>query len=202
MADDPVPSVRASDAERERAATSLRDHLADGRLTLDELAERLDRVYAAKTRAELEAVTADMPQRARSSVSTKRPRRYLVAIMSGIERSQRWRLAPHTAVIAVMGGAHLDLRAAEIEGPDASISCVALMGGIDIIVPEGVEVEVSGFGLLGGVADEVARGPSIPGAPIVHIRAFALMGGVAIRSVRRRLGSGTDRVPDRLQLEE
>ena len=201
MADDALPEVRASDAERERAANALREHLTEGRLTLDELSERLDRIYAAKTRAELEAVTRDLPTAPAPARPAKRARRYLVAVMSGIERSRRWRLGPETKVIAVMGGAHLDLRAAEIEGPEASISCLAVMGGIDIVVPEGLEVEVSGFGLMGGVADEVSSGTALPGAPAVHVRAFALMGGVSVRS-KRRSDSGADRVPDRLQLEE
>ena len=199
--DDASPEVRASDAEREQAANALRDHLTEGRLTLDELAERLDGVYAARTRAELEAVTRDLPAAATPTPPAKLARRRLVAIMSGIDRSQRWRLERETSVLAVMGGVHLDLRAAEIEGPEASISCTAIMGGIDIEVPEGLEVEVSGFGLMGGVADEVSHAPPLPGAPRVHIHAFALMGGVSVRS-KRRSGSGADRVPDRLQLEE
>jgi len=176
--DDASPEVRASDAEREQAANALRDHLTEGRLTLDELVDRLDRVYAARTRAELEAVTRDLPATAAPAPTAKRARRHLVAIMSGIDRSRRWRL-----------------------GPEASISCTAIMGGIDIEVPEGLEVEVSGFGLMGGVADEVSNALPLPGAPRVHIHAFALMGGVSVRS-KRRSGSGADRVPDRLQLEE
>jgi hypothetical protein len=53
--------VRASDRERERSASRLRDHAGEGRLDVDELAERLDRAYAARTRAELDALTADLP---------------------------------------------------------------------------------------------------------------------------------------------
>jgi Domain of unknown function (DUF1707)/Cell wall-active antibiotics response 4TMS YvqF len=200
MADDVLPALRASDAERDRAATALREHLAQGRLTLDELADRLDRVYAAKTRAELEAVSEDLPGAAARPAATRRSRRFLVSFMSGIERSRRWRLAPKTTVIAIMGGAHLDLRGAEIEGDSASISCISIMGGIDIVVPEGIDVEVSGFGLMGGVGD-LTRGPALPGSPALHVRAFALMGGVAVRTGRRGL-SGADGVPDRLELEE
>ena len=201
MADETAPQLRVSDADRETSATALRDHLAEGRLTLDELTERLDRIYAARTRAELDAVSADLPTTARAAAAPRRPRRFLVAVMSGVERSRRWRLAPRTTVLAVMGGAHLDLRSAEIEGSASSISCISIMGGIDIVVPEGLDVEVSGFGLMGGVADEV-RGEPRPGGPAVHVRAFALMGGVSVRSKRRAGGSGSDRVPDRLQLEE
>jgi hypothetical protein len=200
VVDETAPQLRVSDVDRESAATALREHLADGRLTLDELTERLDRIYAARTRAELDAVSADLPAAA-PTPKPRRPRRFLVAIMSGVERSRRWRLAPSTTVVAVMGGAHLDLRGAEIEGSEASISCFAIMGGVDIVVPEGLDVEVSGFGLMGGVADEV-RGDPMPGAPALRVRAFALMGGVSVRSRRRAVGSGADRVPDRLQLEE
>ncbi len=53
--------VRASDADRERAAGEIREHYAEGRLDQDELAERLDRAYAARTTGELEAVRADLP---------------------------------------------------------------------------------------------------------------------------------------------
>jgi hypothetical protein len=201
VADESAPEVRVSDADREHAATALREHLAEGRLTLDELAERLDRIYEARTRGELDAVSADLPAKAPAPRAAKRPRRYLVAIMSGVERSRRWRLAPETTVLAIMGGAHLDLRGAEIEGTHATISCYSIMGGVDIVVPHGMDVDVSGFGLMGGVADEV-RGEPRPGMPSLHVRAFALMGGVAVRSARRKLASGADRVPDGLQLEE
>jgi hypothetical protein len=61
MTPSPEPSLRASDAEREHHAELLREHAAQGRLTVDELDERLDRVYAARTHAELAPVVADLP---------------------------------------------------------------------------------------------------------------------------------------------
>jgi hypothetical protein len=57
-----APQLRASDAERERAASALRDHAAVGRLDFDELAQRLDAAYVARTRAELNALLADLPR--------------------------------------------------------------------------------------------------------------------------------------------
>jgi hypothetical protein len=56
-----APALRASDAERERTATLLRDHAAAGRLTPEELDERLDVAYAARTVGELDALTNDLP---------------------------------------------------------------------------------------------------------------------------------------------
>jgi hypothetical protein len=55
------PALRASDAEREQTATVLREHTAAGRLTPEELSERLDAAYAARTVAELDALTHDLP---------------------------------------------------------------------------------------------------------------------------------------------
>jgi hypothetical protein len=61
---DPMPGdprMRASDADRERAATLLREHHAAGRLTTDEFGERVEQVFAAKTLGELDTVLADLP---------------------------------------------------------------------------------------------------------------------------------------------
>ncbi len=55
------PALRASDAERERTATLLRDHAGAGRLTPEELDERLDAAYGARTVGELEALLRDLP---------------------------------------------------------------------------------------------------------------------------------------------
>ena len=59
-----APALRASDAERERTATALREHFAAGRLTQDELSDRLDLAYAARTLAELDELLHDLPAEA------------------------------------------------------------------------------------------------------------------------------------------
>lgn len=53
--------MRVGDAEREATAAELREHYASGRLTLDELNERLDRAFAAKTRGDLDGLMRDLP---------------------------------------------------------------------------------------------------------------------------------------------
>jgi uncharacterized protein DUF1707 len=55
-------NVRVGDADREAVAAQLREHYADGRLTLEELNERLDQAFAAKTKADLNTVMRDLPQ--------------------------------------------------------------------------------------------------------------------------------------------
>ena len=56
------PKIRASDADRDRTAAALREHLAAGRLTTEEFDERLDKVYAAKTLGDLDDLMADLPR--------------------------------------------------------------------------------------------------------------------------------------------
>ncbi len=68
----PAPALRASDAERERTATLLRDHAAAGRLTPEELDGRLDGAYAARTVGELEALLHDLPANAQPSAAAPR----------------------------------------------------------------------------------------------------------------------------------
>lgn len=60
--DESRPDLRASDAERERVAAQLRDHCAEGRLTMSELDERLARAYAARTHGELLVLLRDLPE--------------------------------------------------------------------------------------------------------------------------------------------
>lgn len=58
----PNPDIRASDADRDRVAASLREHCALGRITMDELQERLESVYGSKTLGQLQEVTSDLPE--------------------------------------------------------------------------------------------------------------------------------------------
>lgn len=64
--------MRVGDAEREATAAELREHYASGRLTLDELNDRVDKAFAAKTRGDLDALMRDLPS-ARPHVGGPRP---------------------------------------------------------------------------------------------------------------------------------
>ena len=143
--------MRASDAERERTVTTLRDGAAHGRLTFDELAQRTEIAYEATTGAELERLVADLPQAAPDVFDAPRKRRrWNIAVLGGCDRKGRWRPAPDSVALAVLGGVDLDLRDATIEGDELVITAIAVLGGIEIVVPEGVEVDLGGFALLGG----------------------------------------------------
>src|SRR5579859_3094950 len=182
--------MRVSDSDREQAAEVLREAAGHGRITMDELDERLGLAYAAKTYGDLAAVTRDLPQPAQAPVPGQSvpvgriggtPRsKFSVAIMSGARRAGRWVLPRTYLSVAVMGGVELDLREAQFSEPEVTVHAYTVMGGIEITVPEDVDVDVSGIAFMGGF-DHHASGPGAPGAPRVRVLGFALMGGVDVR---------------------
>ena len=180
---DPDDSLRVSDAERDVTLRMLGDHAAVGRLTLDELEERSSRALAAKTRGELATLTSDLPQEPGQTqpapVRTKKPVRWMVAIMSGSHRHGRFRAVGSINAVAVMGGDEIDLREAEIEGGELTVNVFTLMGGANIYIPDSIELDIGGFSIMGGNT-EVGVERLRPGAPRVMIRAYNLMGGATI----------------------
>jgi hypothetical protein len=181
------PAVRASDAEREAVVVRLRTAAGEGRLALDELAERLDRAFGAVTRGELEELTRDLPQQQQLDTQpTGKSRRWVVGIMGGGTQKGRWRIAPRCTVVNVMGGADLDLTGAIVEAAETEIQVFSLMGGSNIVVPDGVHVELSGFAFMGGNDLKLeGRPPPPPGAPVVRVRAWSVMGGTDVKRSRR-----------------
>lgn len=190
--------MRVSDAERREVVDALRRHCADGRITLDEFAERAGQVYGARTAGELAVVRADLPEPLPAPDGTvpgaprRQATRWVVGIMGAGTRKGRWRPDEQTTALAIMGGCYLDLRQAEIDGSVVDIHAVAIMGGVDIVVPEGIQVELTGVAIMGGKECRVKDVPVRPGTPVVRVHAFAFWGGVTVRTRRERGTEGRD----------
>lgn len=183
---------RASDGDRERAAEHLRRAGGDGRLTLDELGERVQLAYEARTRSQLEELLADVEEehapvllsKPSSSSPTVRPgpggSRWVVSMLGGATRTGGWRVAERCRVVNVMGGSDVDLSGAELAGEDVTVTVFSLMGGADVYVPEGVRVEISDFGFMGGNDVQPATGEP-RGGPVIRLRLVSIMGGTNVR---------------------
>jgi hypothetical protein len=186
--------LRASDTDRDQAADQLREALAEGRLTPEEHAERIELVYSAKTYAELEPVLEDLPgaptagqsptvQAQRDLPAPAHEPASIVAIFGGAERKGRWLVEPHTNVFTLFGGAELDFREAVLSQREVTINITCIFGGVDIKVPPGVRVVDSGMAIFGGRS--IAGGdPEDPNAPVIRLTGFTLFGGVDVK--RRR----------------
>ncbi|MEJ7832428.1 MAG: DUF1707 domain-containing protein [Nocardioides sp.] len=190
QAGDPT-RLRISDTEREQVAEILRQAAGDGRIDLAELDERLEAAYAARTYADLVPITHDLPgqrhqvpARAADSappVSGPDHQRHL-AIMSSLDRSGVWRVPQQLTVLALMGGANLDLRQATFAAPEVVLTINAFMGGATVIIGPHQNVVIEGVAIMGGYS-----GPSglvdpelDETSPTVRIKGIAIWGGVNV----------------------
>jgi len=208
--DTPDPSqLRISDQDRHRVAEVLREAAGEGRIDLDELDQRLDATYAARTYADLVPITLDLPATpathlpSRPAAPTPSPvvpgpaeERHL-AILGGLDRKGVWVVPQHLHVVAFMGGADLDLRQAQFAAREVTITINAVMGGADITVNPQTHVVMEGVGILGGYSGPSDSVPAelTESSPVVRIKGFALMGGVSVsrkpvRGGGRRLRRG------------
>lgn len=208
-----LPELRASDADRERVSEVLRDALAEGRLDMEEFEERLEATYKARTYGELAPITRDLPAPGVTPPvvnMVKRPAEggtgawadrivggegsstWGVAIMAGFQRKGRWTMPKRFNSFAFWGGGEIDLREAYFADREVVVNCVAIMGGMTVVVPLGVEVVVRGIGIMGGFDHRQEGVLGEPGAPRVILTGFAFWGGVGVerkltRAERQRL---------------
>jgi hypothetical protein len=193
-------ALRASDAERERAAELLREAMASGRLTVDELEDRSRLVFEAKTRADLEHLIGDVlvprddahpvaagPPAGLPSVERTNVRRgaagthRVLSILGGSRRTGRWQLAASCSVINVLGGSELDLSEVELTQDRVELKVISVLGGAEITLPPGLNVEVSEMVFLGGNEVDIATEQPDPGGPVVHLRLVSILGGSEVR---------------------
>jgi hypothetical protein len=192
MPEDRALELRASDAERERAADTLRSSAGEGRLTVEELDERLGAVYAARTRGELERLVADVEvaRSATGSGLSVRPggdegTTRLISVMGGVDRRGHWRVGRSCTSVNIMGGADLDLNDAELADHVVTLTVFSLMGGADVYVPEGLNVEIEDFAIMGGNEIELGDPRPVPGGPTLRLKLISVMGGSNVRRGRK-----------------
>jgi hypothetical protein len=215
-----------SPEERQATVDRLCAHFARDAMNTTELERRLDIAYAARTRAELVALEQDLPALrsetrpaepapapvASVPVDPARPVQesdLIVSIWGATERKGSWVPPRRLNAVTVMGGTDLDFRQATFATETVSIRVLALMGGVDIVVPPGVRVEWGGIALMGGVSTPERGTPPAPDAPVIRISGLVCMGGVDVverhpgesardarkrikkdRKARRRLAAG------------
>jgi hypothetical protein len=175
----PEGDLRVSDSERDATLQTLSQQAAEGRLTLDELEERASQALTAKTRADLATVTRDLPAEPAPG-PRKTPVRWFVAIMGGSRRRGRFRTGSQVNGLAIMGGDEIDFRDAELDSGGLTMNLYAIMGGSTIYLPDTVDVEISGFSIMGGNEERGSNPRPRTGAPVVRINSYSLMGGNTI----------------------
>lgn len=182
----PPPDLRASDADREAVAERLREAAGDGRLDLEELQERLDLAFAAKTYGELAPLTADLPDAAGfagppAAEEEDRPPLVIKGGAAGDTRKGHWVVPRRIEVHGGMGGVKLDFTRAQLRGPVVDVEAHGNLGGVTLVVPESWNVElVHSEAGMGGVKNKAVAAPK-QGAPLLRAVCAGGAGGVTIR---------------------
>jgi DUF1707 SHOCT-like domain len=167
----------------------LREHLVQGRLTLEEFSERVELAYRARSTGDLEAASAALPV-ARIGATRRGPMRATIGFFAHVVRRGRLRLARFSVVFGGFADVDLDLREAEITSDRTSITAFLLFGNVDVYVPEGgVAVDATGLTVFGHRRDW-GRDTAPPGSPVLRVRVFALFGTADVWRVPTELKGG------------
>jgi hypothetical protein len=192
--------LRASDAERDRIADILREALAEGRLTADEHAERVEGVLNAKTVGELEVFIRDLPAaHERRTAPARTPAAHrpadalphdpddnVVAVFSAAVRKGRWRAGRRIHAYAIFGSVEVDLSEAIFEYRQVVIRAISVFGNIEVRVPENVSLRGTGGGVLGNFEVDTLDSAD-PDAPVVYVDGWAVLGNIEGRPKRGKL---------------
>ncbi len=179
--------IRVSDRERDDVVRMLQDAFAEGRLADEEFDERMRAGLAARTRADLDLLLADLPapgQGRQVAAADDWPAdgRFAIAIKGSVRRGGRWRVPDRLTTVAYKGSSHVDLRAADLTAPVTAIRAVSYKSDVEIIVPPGMRVVAGGFGVSRGLPDDDQEADLPRDAPVLHVRGFAYKGHIEIRA--------------------
>lgn len=181
--------VRISDSDRERAAERLHQGLAEGRITVAELEERVAAVYAAQYAAELRPPLADLPGDDLVAVPPvdAPPAAEPVVLRagaSGIKRTGEWSVPARLRVKSRMGSVVLDFCETVIPHPVVEIELMLGTGSAKLLVPDDATVNVDALVATMGSVKSTVASQSRMGAPHLVVRGRTRLGSVTVR--RRR----------------
>lgn len=183
--------VRVSDAEREQAVALLRQHLLAGRLTQEEFTARAEAALAAQVGPDLARVQDDLPRLAAPAPGpSRRAARFTTGLFGHVARRGRLRLRSWTVAVTVFADVDFDLREATIDRPRTTMAVLAICGNLDVYVPEGVSVDVTGLGLFGHCRDW-GREAAAPDAPAITVLVAGLSGTVDVWRVPAAMRDAT-----------
>lgn len=211
------PADRPLEALRDDTVDRLIMNYGHGKLSLEAFQRRLDDAYDATDHATLAALVEDLELTVDAGfVESKRAElaadgfddadgevETLINVFSGNDRTGRWTVPAEVRSFTLFGGGDIDFTEATFTAPVTRVRLLCLFGGVDILVPEGVDTRVKAFAIFGGVGD---RTPACtdPNAPRLIVEGLVMFGGADVklkRSLKERMLELADRLRARLQGE-
>jgi hypothetical protein len=178
----PPPTPRASDNDRERAAAVVQEAHSDGRLDFEELDERLTQIYSAKTQLELRNATADLvPVRSGSAAAEV----VIRAKHSAQKREGAWQVPERVVATAEHSSLRLDFTDAVVRWPEIEVSADVLHSSLVMIVPQGWSVSIDDVELSHGSSKNKTTAAA-PNGVHLHVSGRAQHSSFVVRHPRKR----------------
>lgn len=193
-------NMRAADADRAIVSDLLSAAYAEGRLTREEHDARLAQALEAKTFDDLRGLTDDLvpgsntgrtvgafslagaPTVDRSPDSSEADTTF--AIFGGMERAGGWRARRNISNLTMFGGSKFDFREATFASDVVTLNMFCAFGGVEVVVPEGVNVRNETVAIFGG--SDVKNITPAPGGPTVVLKGLVMFGGIDAKGKPRR----------------
>lgn len=178
------PAILAGDRDRDASTELLTSAVTEGRLTLEEFADRVGLAQTARTLHDLVTLTRDLPVIRPDAAAAVAPARYR-ALFSKLVRRGPWELEQRSSVRCICGTVVLDLTQVRLSGSETQLDIYNLFGTVTVIVPEEVQVSVTGGGAFASEVIETPT-PSVAGAPRLRIAARGAGGTLYVRTPTQR----------------
>ena len=180
--------LRVSDADRDQVAEVLHTAYTEGRITLDEHAERTSAALEAKTFDDLTVLTADLvpaaPRPALSLVPHDEEPEQITAMLAESNRQGPLTIGRRLAVNVLLGSSVIDLTEATFTAAEVEITCTQLLGSITIRVRPGTTVRFEAANVLGD--STVKRiGEPVKEEPTLVIRGTNILGEISVRGPKK-----------------
>ena len=180
--------MRASDADRDRVLVLLAEAVSDGRLTMEEHAERVQRACTARTLGELADLTADLVVASAQPVRLDGGR-VISGIFGPARRDGRW-VVPETLTVTALGGeVEVDFTQAILQTRHVQLLTTVIGGRLRLVVPDGVSVAVNAHVMVGRKRGGTPP-PFASDGPLIEVKGVVLGGEIIVRTPprpRRRL---------------
>jgi Domain of unknown function (DUF1707)/Cell wall-active antibiotics response 4TMS YvqF len=195
MVPQPTPTIRASDADRDRVLQVLATATADGRLTVEEHGDLMEQALHAKTIGELDVLTVDLGTRPAEAAApvplANAPTRGFFAVFGARSRKGGWHVPSEFKATAVFGAVELDFREAQFDSPEVVCIANSVFGAVEITVPDWVRVIDEGSAIFG--AREEAGSPSTEPKVTLRLKGISVFGALEVKRKAPKLKKGPER---------
>ena len=111
-----------------------------------------------------------------------------ISVLGGSDLGKRpWKPGKKLWAVSLLGGTSIDFQQAQLEEEVTKVVCISLLGGIEIVVPQGLPVTLSGFSFLGGREMKLSKSEMASGKSL-NVVAFAILGGMSIKPPKESRG--------------